>query len=262
MIIRVLRTIGLGIGIGVFAELFVSYICSYMIPDTSKEALSTNMNLENVTSNSTIPVSNSFTANIEVEGRTIEELEDYLDNSSVIRFHVRANSNEDRDQQLKLKVKDCIVTELNTMLDDVTDVQVSKDIIESNFENIKAKAKEVIVQEGYDYDVDVYMCIDDFPVKQYGDTIFPAGRYLALRIDIGKAQGKNWWCVMYPGLCVIDSSYALVDEETHEKLENTLTQEEYEQLYVIEFDKSIDDMEVEYHSAIWDGITTFLESQK
>ncbi len=67
----------------------------------------------------------------------------------------------------------------------------------------------------------------EFPDKTYGDITFPAGWYDALRIKIGKAQGHNWWCVLYPNLCFMDSVHAIVPKEGKEELRSVLTDEEY-----------------------------------
>ena len=67
-----------------------------------------------------------------------------------------------------------------------------------------------------------------FPDKTYGDVTFPRGYYDALRIEIGKAEGENWWCVLYPNLCFLDSVHAVVPEEGKDKLKNVLDEEEYE----------------------------------
>ena len=72
------------------------------------------------------------------------------------------------------------------------------------------------------------MTFCDFPDKTYGDVTFPAGRYEALRIEIGRAEGHNWWCVLYPNLCFLDSVHAVVPEEGKEELRQVLTDEEYE----------------------------------
>ena len=69
-----------------------------------------------------------------------------------------------------------------------------------------------------------------FPVKEYGDLTFPAGEYKALKVNIGKSEGKNWWCVMYPTLCFVDSTYQNVPDESKEKLKENLTEEEYDSL--------------------------------
>lgn len=151
--------------------------------------------------------------------------------SGILRFHVRANSDSQEDQELKMAVKEDVVAMLKPMLRNCDSVKQSKDVIVSNMQNIYTTAVNTIVEQGYDYDVKVYVTKEDFPVKTYGDLTFPAGEYQALRIDIGKAQGQNWWCVMYPPLCFIDESTAVVSEDGKELLKENLTDEEYRQLF-------------------------------
>lgn len=151
--------------------------------------------------------------------------------SGILRFHVRANSDSQEDQELKMAVKEDVVAMLKPMLRNCNSVKQSKDVIVSNMQNIYTTAVNTIVEQGYDYDVKVYVTKEEFPVKTYGDLTFPAGEYQALRIDIGKAQGQNWWCVMYPPLCFIDESTAVVSEDGKELLKENLTDEEYRQLF-------------------------------
>lgn len=149
----------------------------------------------------------------------------------ILRFHVRANSDSEEDQALKLAVKEDVISMLRPLLEQCENVDDSKNIIVANLQNIYTAAINTIVEQGYDYDVKVYVTEEEFPVKTYGDLTFPAGNYQALRIDIGEAKGQNWWCVMFPPLCFIDESTAVVSEEGKEALKRALTSEEYEALY-------------------------------
>ena len=149
----------------------------------------------------------------------------------IIRLHVLANSDDEADQALKLKVKDEVVKKFgNTFASAKNKVDAEK-LIQENFDNIRRVALEVIEEEGYDYDVHVYLTDCMFPTKVYKDLTFPAGMYEALRIDIGGAEGKNWWCVMYPPLCFVDQTYSVVPDNSKKQLEDLLTTREYESLY-------------------------------
>jgi len=86
----------------------------------------------------------------------------------------------------------------------------------------------VIQEEGYDYPVIAEVTTCDFPDKTYGDITFPSGRYEALRIEIGEANGQNWWCVLYPNLCFIDAVHAVVPEEGKKDLKKVLQEDTYE----------------------------------
>lgn len=165
---------------------------------------------------------------IEGEDGGISEGKPY---SGIIRFHVRANSDSAEDQELKMAVKEDVVNLLEPILSRCTNVEASRKAIIANLQNIYTVAVDTIVEQGYDYPVKVYMTEEEFPAKTYGDLTFPEGEYQALRIDIGEAKGQNWWCVMYPPLCFIDESTAVVSEQGKEVLKEDLTPEEYEALF-------------------------------
>ena len=166
--------------------------------------------------------------------------------SGILRFHVRANSDSIEDQELKLAVKEDVVTLIKPMLADCKTVAESKNIIVSHLQDIYETAIDTIVEQGYDYSVNVYVTEEEFPAKTYGELTFPQGRYQALRVDIGKAQGQNWWCVMFPPLCFIDDSTAVVSEEGKELLKENLSPEEYADLFA--------DSEVKGDSLIYEWI--------
>lgn len=165
-----------------------------------------------------------------MEGDTggMEDGEPY---SGIIRFHVRANSDSKDDQELKMAVKEDVVTMLKPMLEKCNNVEQSRNLIVSNLQNIYTTAVNTMIEQGYDYDIKVYLTEEEFPAKTYGDLTFPEGSYQALRIDIGEAKGHNWWCVMYPPLCFIDESTAVVTEDGKELLKKNLTDEEYRRLF-------------------------------
>ena len=93
---------------------------------------------------------------------------------------------------------------------------------------IEEISQSVIVKEKFDYNVTAELTTDDFPQKTYGDVTFPAGKYEALRINIGEAKGHNWWCCLYPNLCFTDAVNAVVPEEGKEELKHVLNDSEYE----------------------------------
>lgn len=145
----------------------------------------------------------------------------------VLRFHVLANSDSKEDQNLKMKVKDTVVSWMEEEMD-TESLEQTKAFIRSHLPQIEALAEETIQKEGYSYPVRASLEWTDFPEKTYGDITFPAGTYEALRIQIGEAQGHNWWCVLYPSLCFIDSVHAVIPEKGKKQLEHVLTEEEYE----------------------------------
>lgn len=145
----------------------------------------------------------------------------------VLRFHVLANSDSKEDQNLKMKVKDTVVSWMGEEMD-TESLEQTKAFIRSHLPQIEALAEETIQKEGYSYPVRASLEWTVFPEKTYGDITFPAGTYEALRIQIGEAKGHNWWCVLYPSLCFIDSVHAVVPEKGKKQLEHVLTEEEYE----------------------------------
>lgn len=148
----------------------------------------------------------------------------------VLRLHVIANSDSEEDQELKMKVKDTVVAYLRGTMSDAGSVEEARAQIEKHLPEIEAIAKEKMQSEGYDYEAEAELGESYFPIKEYGDLTFPAGNYEALRVNLGKSAGKNWWCVMYPSLCFVDSTYQIVPETSKEKLKNNLTEEEYNSL--------------------------------
>ncbi len=148
----------------------------------------------------------------------------------ILRLHVVANSDSREDQKLKMEVKESIVTYLRGVMEDVSSVGEARLEIQKRLPEIEDLAREKMQMEGYDYDADAVLGKCYFPVKEYGDMTFPAGEYEALKVHIGKSAGKNWWCVMYPSLCFLDSTYQVVPENSKEKLKENLTAEEYNSL--------------------------------
>ena len=146
---------------------------------------------------------------------------------SVFRLHVIANSDSDEDQALKYKVRDNLLNYMNNICKDCSSKEESINIVSSHQKEFKQVALETIKNEGYSYDVKIEIGNFEFPTKQYGDISLPAGFYDALKVEIGKAEGRNWWCVMFPSLCFVDISSGIVPEESKEELQNVLSDEEY-----------------------------------
>lgn len=147
--------------------------------------------------------------------------------NSVFRLHVLANSNTEEDQTLKYKVRDNLLTYMNDICKNCTSKEEAINLVYKHQEEFKQIALETINNEGYSYNVNIEIGNFEFPTKQYGDISLPAGYYDALRVEIGKAEGKNWWCVMFPSLCFVDISSGIVPEESKEELQNVLSDEEY-----------------------------------
>lgn len=165
--------------------------------------------------------------------KTQEELADKL-----IRLHVVAKSDTGADQALKLKVRDEILARVGPLLEGVTDREEAAGILEDKLGEITDAAKSVLQAEGCDDAVTASIEIEDFPTRDYETFRLPAGEYTALRVVIGDGAGQNWWCVVFPPLCVTAACDAkevmklLTDEEV-----KLITSDEPE--YVIKF-KSVE----------------------
>lgn len=145
----------------------------------------------------------------------------------VLRFHVLANSDSDSDQQLKLKVRDAVLAFLETNMPKTQNVIETTAWVRENIDSIEEVSRNTVAEENVQYPVSAAVTTCWFPDKTYGDVTFPAGNYEALRIEIGAAKGHNWWCVLYPSLCFLDTTNAVVPEEGKRRLKNVLTEEEY-----------------------------------
>ena len=147
--------------------------------------------------------------------------------SSVFRLHVLANSNSQKDQDLKYKVRDNLLQYMTEICKNCKSKQEAINLVEQNKNTFKQIALDTIKNEGYSYNVNISIGNFEFPTKEYGDIALPAGFYDALRVEIGEAKGQNWWCVMFPPLCFVDISSGVVPEESKEQLEDSLTEEEF-----------------------------------
>lgn len=162
---------------------------------------------------------------------------------SVFRLHVLANSDAPDDQSLKYKVRDNVLSYMNNLcLNTITKEEAIK-IARSHQDEFYEIAKQTIIDNGYDYEVNIKIGIFDFPTKQYGDISFPAGSYDALRIEIGEAKGQNWWCVMFPPLCFVDMTSGVVPEDSKKTLESSLSSEEE---FILINDNKSDDIQFKF----------------
>lgn len=121
---------------------------------------------------------------------------------SVLRLHVIANSDSEEDQALKLKVRDAILEKTKEIFCGCTTREEARKKVEENIVFISSVAKEAIIGEGYSYDVNVTLDEENYPTKNYESFCFPSGEYLSLRVIIGEGGGQNWWCVLFPPLCI------------------------------------------------------------
>ena len=137
----------------------------------------------------------------------------------VLRVHIIANSDSAADQSLKLAVRDRILDEFSAYFDDCADKAEAERITADHLDEIELAAEDEIKQRGFDYPVDAEVSEMYFNTRYYDDFTLPAGRYDALRLRIGEGEGSNWWCVMYPSLCV--------GAACRDKMSEQLTEGEY-----------------------------------
>lgn len=147
--------------------------------------------------------------------------------NSVFRLHVIANSDEKEDQELKLKVRDNVLSYMNKICENTTSKEDAILIANKHINEFKEIALNTIHENGYDYSVNIRIGNFSFPTKTYGDISLPSGYYDALRIEIGEAKGQNWWCVMFPPLCFVDVSSGIVPDESKETMKSDLSDEEF-----------------------------------
>lgn len=149
---------------------------------------------------------------------------------NILRLHVVADSDAPEDQALKLKVRDRVITYLRDTIRNANSPAQAEELITPQIPKLTAEAQEILAQNGKFSPVHITIENRQFPIKTYGDLTFPAGTYRSLCIDIGTAQGQNWWCVLFPSLCFVDETTATVPEESKERLKEGLTEEEYQAL--------------------------------
>ena len=120
----------------------------------------------------------------------------------LIRLHVVAASDSEMDQALKLKVRDAVVESLKAEMNNLTDPEQAKEYLQQNLPKIEALANRVLREAGCSDVATVRLCLEEFSRRVYDTFTLPAGIYQALRITIGEGEGKNWWCVVFPSLCI------------------------------------------------------------
>lgn len=143
--------------------------------------------------------------------------------SNLVRLHIIANSDSDEDQAVKLKVRNAVLTETEKELKINT-----KEEIVNNLDKFEEIANEVLAENGFPYTAHALYGKFDFPKKEYKNITLPAGEYFGVRLILGEGEGHNWWCVMYPPLCVADDSSMEMDGKSQELLKQSLDEETYE----------------------------------
>lgn len=146
---------------------------------------------------------------------------------NIFRLHILANSDSEEDQALKLAVRDSVIDYMEEINSGSKTKEETIKVVNENLKEIKEIAENKIRELGFDYEVNLEIGNFNFPTKYYGNISLPAGNYDALKINIGEAQGQNWWCSLFPPLCFIDISSGYLEEEDKEILEDNLSEEEF-----------------------------------
>lgn len=147
--------------------------------------------------------------------------------SKLLRFHVRGNSDKFEDQSLKLAIRDKVLAYLSPKMKKCKTIKQSKQVITKNIKTIKSIASKEVKNWNKDYTVDVHIGKSTFPTKRYGDLVFPAGKYDALQVVLGKGKGQNWWCVMFPPLCLTDVVAGSVPYDSKKKIKDVIGSKYY-----------------------------------
>ncbi len=145
---------------------------------------------------------------------------------NMIRLHIVANSDSKADQDIKYLIRDEIVNHMTSIADQLKSKEDAKAYIKNNIEKLENIANKAIAHSGSAYTAEVSYGKYPFPSKRYNNIILPAGYYDSVKIDIGKAEGQNWWCVMFPPLCFVDETKGEMDQEYFDMLKNELSEDE------------------------------------
>lgn len=132
---------------------------------------------------------------------------------TVVRLHVLANSDSEEDQALKLRVRDAVLEITSPLLADCKTQDEARACIEASMPRIQAAAESVITAEGRTDAISILLGEEEYPERDYDSFCFPAGTYLSLRVCIGEAAGQNWWCCLFPPLCLGTSTASTAQAE-------------------------------------------------
>ena len=170
----------------------------------------------------------------------------------VLRFHVLADTNSQTDQHIKLLVRDAILSYTAPFLEEAETVQEVKQLLFPLLPELTTLANQVLTLSDAPYTASVHIENAFFPVKQYGSLLLPPGSYEALRVVLGEGAGKNWWCLMFPSLCFLDGTTAVLPEKEKNTLKKLLPESDYNQLF------SEDTVTFQFSSRLYELILPFL----
>lgn len=142
-----------------------------------------------------------------------------LINQNILRLHIIANSDEDFDQELKLSIRDEVLKLTNDLFISTNNINDAINIAKKNINNINILSQSAAINQGYNYNIKTIITKEYFDTRYYDGFTLPAGYYNSIKIIIGQGKGHNWWCVLYPSVCIS----GCVDD-----FNNVLTNDEYD----------------------------------
>lgn len=157
----------------------------------------------------------------------------------ILRLHILAAGDDTASQELKLHVRDAVLSRLQTSVSAAGTAKEAEELLLPQLDSILFVANQVLEQAGVSYRATASITTEFFPIKQYGSLLLPPGEYRALRIVLGEGEGKNWWCMLYPSLCFTEGITATICDEEKEELKGLLTEEEYHLLFSKETKKPL-----------------------
>ncbi len=149
----------------------------------------------------------------------------------ILRLHILAADNDTASQEIKLHVRDAVLSLIRNGVDDANTAAEAEATLVSLLPEIVAAANRVLEEYGVSYRANAELTTEFFPIKQYGSLLLPPGEYRALRIVLGDGGGKNWWCMLYPSLCFTEGITATISEEEKEELRGLLSEDDFELLF-------------------------------
>lgn len=136
----------------------------------------------------------------------------------VVRLHILANSDSEIDQEVKLKVRDALLEKNTSLLTKGVNTENAPIYFENSKDELLKTAQKVLKENGFDYGAVITLEKEYFETREYGELTFPPGEYTALKVVLGEGKGHNWWCVMFPPLCVPAADGIETDEKTADYL--------------------------------------------
>lgn len=147
---------------------------------------------------------------------------------NLIRLHVVADNDGEEAQDVKLKVRDRLLCEMSRYFENTDSARECEKLVLENMDKIVSYANDELAKCGVPYSAKAYYGEFEFPTKVYANVMLPRGRYNAVRVELGKAEGKNWWCVMFPPLCFTEESTGTLEDKEDKILKNSLDRESYD----------------------------------